>query len=107
MGTIPIPGPLRIRLGSGFSLATGATGITPQGPGNRGVNRARRPWILVIPAGVAGVAWPYPGDSRVPMKTRNPGIGDPSWIKETTLVGHPRMYWLLGPLCGPGSPDLL
>jgi hypothetical protein len=45
-------------------------------------NRARRPWILVIPAGVAGVAWPYPGESRVPIKTRNPGIGDPSWIKE-------------------------
>ncbi len=48
-GDIPDNRPLRIRLGSDFSLATGATGITPQGQATGG-NRARIPWIFVIPA---------------------------------------------------------
>ena len=63
------PVPLRIRLGSGFSLATGATGITPQGRVTGQLGKlARIPWILVIPD---------PGESRVPMKPGIPGSGIP------------------------------
>ena len=61
------------------------------------------PWILVIPA--LTLSGGVPGADE----TRNPGIGDPSWIKEPWSATPPLPVGtgFLGPLCGPGSPHLL
>ena len=95
MGTFPIPGPLRIRLGSDFSLATGATGITPRGQATGGVTKDS------VDLGDPGPGH-IRGTPRVPMKPGIPGSGIPVGSRNLGQSPPPaRVYWLLGPLCGP------